>query len=175
MESGAPSVLVVMGVSGAGKSTVAAALAGHLGWDLAEGDDFHPPANLRKMAAGHPLDDADRAPWLQAIAGWIQEQTAAGRQGIVTCSALRRRYRDVLRMPEVVFVLLSPPDDVVANRLAARRGHFMPAALLASQLEALEPPTPEERALTITATGNPQAVAHTVVERLGLPATRRVV
>ena len=100
-------VLVIMGVSGGGKSTVAGLLAGRLGWDLAEGDDMHPAANIAKMAAGHPLDDADRWPWLARVAEWIHVRTAADLPGIVTCSALKRSYRDVLRAPSVVFVWTS--------------------------------------------------------------------
>src|ERR1700761_1029847 len=99
-----PVVLVLMGVSGSGKSTVAALLAGRLGWDFEEGDDLHPPENVAKMHAGHPLNDEDRKPWLAKVAGWITEHTDAGRPGIITCSALKRRYRDVLRGEPVVFV-----------------------------------------------------------------------
>jgi gluconokinase/shikimate kinase len=157
-----------MGVSGSGKSTVAGILAGQLGWDLAEGDDLHPPANVAKMAAGHPLDDEDRWPWLDKVAAWIRQHTAAGRPGIITCSALTKSYRDVLRGDQVVFVYLAGPREQIATRMAARHGHFMPEAMLDSQLETLEPPTPEERAITIDMTGSATEEAEKIIERLGL-------
>ena len=135
-----PPVLVLMGVSGCGKSTVAALLAGRLGWDFEEGDDLHPAANVAKMAAGHPLDDADRRPWLAAVAAWIRQHTDAGRPGIITCSALKKSYRDVLRGDRVMFVYLAGTREQIAARLAARHGHFMPPALLDSQFATLEPP-----------------------------------
>jgi gluconokinase len=135
-------VLVVMGVSGAGKSTVGALLAKELGWGYAEGDAFHPPANVAKMSQGIPLGDDDRLPWLQAIGaaigGWLEE----GRPMVVTCSALRQRYRDILKAgrPEVGFVHLAGAEALIALRLQARKGHFMPPGLLRSQFDALEPP-----------------------------------
>ena len=125
-----PPVLVVMGVSGCGKSTVAGILAGQLDWDLAEGDDLHPEANVAKMAAGVPLTDEDRWPWLDVITEWIADHTAAGWPGAVTCSALKRAYRDKLAGPNVVFVHLAGAKDIVEQRLAARLNHFMPGALL---------------------------------------------
>jgi gluconokinase len=129
-----------MGVSGSGKSAVATALAGILGWPYLDADDLHPPANVAKMAAGHPLDDADRAPWLRAVAAWIGDREAGGQDALAACSALRRRHRDVLRdgHPSVLFAHLAPEPSVLARRLAARHGHFMPAALLGSQLDVLE-------------------------------------
>ncbi len=142
-------VLVVMGVSGSGKSTFAAQLAARLGWDLVEGDDLHPAANVAKMAAGVPLTDEDRAPWLAAIAGWIDAEAEASRSGVITCSALKRAYRDALRRPEVRFVYLEVGRAELERRLAARRGHYMPASLLDSQLEALEPPGDDEDAITV--------------------------
>ena len=120
--------LVLMGVSGCGKSTVAGVLAGRLGWDFGEGDDLHPPENVAKMAAGHPLTDDDRWPWLERVAQWIREHTDAGRPGIITCSALKRSYRDILRGDHVVFVYLHGTREQIATRLAARHGHYMPAA-----------------------------------------------
>lgn len=138
-----------MGVSGCGKSTTAGVLAGRLGWDFAEGDDLHPRANIDKMAHGIPLTDEDRWPWLEVVATWIREHTDAGRPGVMTCSALRRRYRDVLRGEHVVFVYLAGTKDEIAARLAARHGHFMPPALLDSQFAALEEPGPDERAIRI--------------------------
>lgn len=137
--------LVVMGVSGSGKSTVASLLAERLGWEFLEGDDVHPAANVEKMAAGVPLTDEDRAPWLAEIARLVAERIAAGRSVVVTCSALRRRYRDILRRDDLVFVHLTGSQSVVTERLAARTGHFMPSALLDSQFAALEPLEDDER------------------------------
>nr|WP_229673530.1 gluconokinase [Nakamurella endophytica] len=162
-------VLVVMGVSGSGKSTVAALLAGQLGWDLEEGDDLHPPENVAKMAAGTPLTDQDRWPWLETVASWIMEHTMAGLPGIITCSALKRSYRDVLRGPDVVFVYLRGSRDMIGARMAARVNHFMPAALLDSQLSTLEPPGPDEQVLTVDIAGRrPAQEAAEVVQRLRL-------
>ena len=156
----AVTALVVMGVSGAGKSTIARRLAAELGWDFAEGDDLHPAANVIKMAAGEPLTDADRAPWLERVAGWIDAEIAAGRHGVITCSALKRAYRDRLRRPQVVFVYLQVPRAELERRLAGRTGHYMPASLLDSQLDALEPPGEDEAAFTVdAATGRARAVA----------------
>jgi gluconokinase len=162
-------VLVLMGVSGAGKSSVAALLAGRLGWPFAEGDDMHPQANIDKMAAGHPLHDEDRWPWLERVAAWIAEHVAAGQGGIITCSALKRRYRDVLAGPGVLFVYLTSSKEQIAERLIARHGHFMPAALLDSQFADLEPPGPDENALTIEVTGTAQQTAAEILDRLDLP------
>lgn len=163
-----PVVLVVMGVSGSGKSTVAGLLAGRLGWDLEEGDDLHPPANVAKMAAGHPLTDEDRKPWLAEVAAWIREHTDAGRPGLITCSALKRAYRDVLRGEHVVFVHLSGTHEVIARRLAARHGHFMPASLLDSQFATLEEPGADERAITIDISAGASAEAERIITTLGL-------
>ncbi|MDP5227203.1 MULTISPECIES: gluconokinase [Arthrobacter] len=164
-------VLVVMGVSGSGKSTVAGFLAGSLGWELAEGDDFHPAANVAKMAAGHPLTDDDRWPWLDTIAGWIKDRDKLGEPGVVTCSALKKRYRDVLRGPNVVFVYLHGRRNQIADRLQARHGHFMPPELLQSQFEALEEPTPDENVLIVDIEGTPAEEAHRIIDGLGLKAT----
>jgi gluconokinase len=161
-------VLVIMGVSGSGKSTVAAILAARLGWDLEEGDDLHPPAHVAKMAAGHPLNDEDRRPWLRNVAAWIRLHVAAGRPGIITCSALKKSYRDVLRRDPVVFVYLAGTPEQIAARMAARHGHFMSAAMLDSQLQTLEPPTPEERAITIDIAGSAAEEADKIIERLHL-------
>jgi gluconokinase len=160
-------VLVIMGVSGSGKSTVAGLLAGRLGWDLAEGDDMHPPANVAKMAAGHPLDDEDRRPWLTTIATWIHEHTATGRPGIVTCSALKRSYRDVLRGDDVVFVYLHGTREQIAARLIARHGHYMPPTLLDSQFATLEPPDDDEHAWWIDIGPAPGVQADEIQRRLG--------
>jgi gluconokinase/shikimate kinase len=161
-------VLVLMGVSGSGKSTVAALLAGRLGWDFEEGDELHPAANIAKMAAGHPLDDTDRKPWLEKVAAWITEHTAAGEPGIITCSALERRYRDVLRGEHVIFVYLAGTQHQIADRLAARHGHFMPPSLLDSQFAILEPPGPDENAITVHISASSSELADEIIHRLGL-------
>jgi gluconokinase len=161
-------VLVIMGVSGVGKSTVAALLAEKLGWEFAEGDVMHPTANVEKMAAGHPLDDADRWPWLEIVASWIREHTESGRPGIITCSALKRSYRDVLRGPDVVFVHLAGPTELIGSRIAERQGHFMPPVLLDSQLATLEPLGADERHLVIDAGRSPEVEAAEILAELGL-------
>lgn len=161
-------VLVVMGVSGSGKSTLAAAVARRLGWSFAEGDDMHPPANVAKMRAGTPLTDEDRSPWLDEVAGWIRDRLDSGRPGVVTCSALKRSYRDVLRAPGVVFVHVAGDAAAIEQRMAARSGHFMPTSLLASQLATLEPPQPDEAHVTVTADRAPDEESAEVVARLGL-------
>jgi carbohydrate kinase (thermoresistant glucokinase family) len=158
-------VVVVMGVSGSGKSTIATLLASRLGWDFAEGDDFHPQANVRKMAAGQPLTDADRQPWLQAVAGWIEDELRRGRSGVITCSALKRSYRDRLRRPGVRFAYLEVSRAELERRLRARPGHFMPASLLDSQLETLQPPDPHEQAITVAAL-EPEHTVETLVAAL---------
>jgi gluconokinase len=147
--------IVVMGVSGSGKSTVAATLVDRLGWEFAEGDDFHPAANVEKMRAGHPLDDEDRWPWLRSLAAWIGEHERAGRNVVVTCSALKRSYRDLLRdgHPSVWFAHVDVDRDVLAQRLAARQGHFMPPSLLDSQLATLEPLGDDEPGAVIDGDG----------------------
>jgi len=154
----AATVVVVMGVSGSGKSTLATRLASGLGWDFLEGDLLHPAANVAKMQAGTPLDDADRQPWLQAIAAWIAEHLHAGRNGVVACSALRRVYRDRLRDagPGVRFVYLQVSRAVLYQRLRHRH-HFMPASLLDSQLATLEEPGADEGAVCVAAAGTLEA------------------
>lgn len=143
--------LVVMGVAGSGKSTVAAVLRDRLGWAAAEGDDFHPAANVAKMSSGTPLTDDDRWPWLDLIAGWTAERDAAGESTIVTCSALRRVYRDRLRTApgRTVFLHLAGSRDLLAGRMTQRTDHFMPSSLLPSQLEALEPLAADEKGFSI--------------------------
>ncbi|WP_433673342.1 gluconokinase [Nocardia sp. CA-136227] len=152
-----------MGVAGSGKSTVAGIVARTLGWDLLEGDDLHPPANRAKMAAGRPLTDADRGPWLAAVAEWMSAEFAAGRSGIVACSALKRSYRDILRAghpdADLTFVHLTGSREVLRARLLARTDHFMPPDLLNSQLETLEPPGPDEHAITLEIDRPPAEVA----------------
>jgi gluconokinase len=141
--------IVVMGPSGCGKTTLARALALALDWRYVEGDELHTPANIEKMAAGRPLDDADRAPWLTRVGAALAEQP--GRGVVAACSALKRRYRDVLRAAagNIAFVLPSLPRDVLAQRLAHRSGHYMPASLLDSQLADLEPPADDENGIVI--------------------------
>ena len=165
-----PLVLVVMGVSGCGKSTVAALLAGRLHWEFEEGDSLHPPANVEKMAAGHPLTDADRMPWLEKVADWIDDRHAADENGVITCSALKRSYRELLnrRHAGVIFVYLSGSRDLIASRMAARQGHFMPTALLDSQFATLEEPAPDEPAVTIEIGRKPKAIAKAIIAELHL-------
>ena len=161
-------VLVVMGVTGTGKSTVAGLLAGRLGWDLEEGDDLHPAANVAKMRGGQALTDEDRWPWLDRVGAWIRTHADSGRQGVITCSALKRSYRDRLCGPGVVFVHLAGTRAAVEARLRGRRDHFMPAALLSSQLADLEPLQPDERGLVVALGGRPQDEADQVLSALGL-------
>ncbi len=163
-------VLVVMGVSGCGKSTVAAILAGQLGWDLEEGDDLHPASNVAKMEAGTPLTDEDRWPWLEKVADWIRDHTNAGLPGVITCSALKRSYRDVLRGEHVVFVHLAGSKETIARRLNARLDHYMPGSLLDSQLATLEPPGPDENALVVNLGRRPAEEAAEIILRLRLTA-----
>jgi gluconokinase len=147
---------VVMGVSGAGKTTVGERLAERLNWKFEEGDRLHPPENVAKMKSGHPLSDSDRAPWLGALAGVINLWQARGICGVITCSVLKRQYRRriISDRPWVRLVYLDGPRELIAGRLAARRGHFMPASLLDSQFAALEPPDPDENPITV-AIGQP--------------------
>src|SRR3954471_5393677 len=179
--------IVVMGVSGAGKSTVAAELVKRLGWDFAEGDEFHPPENVEKMRAGIPLDDEDRWPWLRRLAGWIGEHEAAGANAIVTCSALKRAYRDLLRdgHPSVLFAhtrasrarrraaprsVGSAPvraaPELIRDRVEHRTGHYMPPSLLDSQLETLEPLEDDEPGARISGAGKPDGVVTTLLSAL---------
>jgi gluconokinase len=161
-------VVVVMGVSGSGKSTVASRLAERLGWDFLEGDDLHPAANVERMRAGVPLTDEDRAPWLAEIARVVEERVSAGGSVVVTCSALRRRYRDVLRRDDLVFAHLAGSRDRIASRLASRAGHFMPAALLDSQFEALEPLGDDEYHVSVDVGRAPEEEIAEILARLGL-------
>jgi carbohydrate kinase (thermoresistant glucokinase family) len=146
-----PTVLLLMGVSGSGKTTVGMQLAQRLGWVFKEGDDLHPAANIAKMQAAEPLTDADREPWLAAVAAWIDGWINAHVCGVITCSALKRSYRRrlVAGRPGVAFVFLHGGQSVLAERLAKRRGHFMPPSLLASQLATLEAPTPDEPVIPV--------------------------
>ncbi|WP_261663088.1 gluconokinase [Deinococcus sp. Marseille-Q6407] len=150
--------LVIMGVSGSGKSTLAAELQRQLGWPFAEADEFHPQANIDKMSRGEALTDRDRWPWLEALRDWMSRQDRAGQPSLVTCSALKRSYRDLLRGAEgeVVFALLHGDRDLLSQRLQRRKGHFMPPSLLDSQLSTLELPAPDEAGvLTLDITRTP--------------------
>jgi gluconokinase len=162
------SPIVVMGVSGSGKSTVGAALAQRLRVPFADGDDLHPPANIAKMTAGHPLDDDDRYPWLEAIGQWLADHHDGG---VMSCSALKRKYRDQMRRhcPDVEFLHLSGSPEVISKRQASRPGHFMPASLLQSQFATLEPLDPDERGIAIDVDQNIDSIVDNYVE---LSATR---
>ncbi|GAB3499455.1 gluconokinase [Amycolatopsis cihanbeyliensis] len=158
------SVIVVMGVAGSGKTTVGTELAAALGVEYAEADSFHPEANVAKMSAGTPLTDADRAPWLSAIAGWISEHAATG--GVVSCSALKRSYRDVLRVDAGVWFLhLHGDRELLAGRMTGRSGHFMPVSLLDSQLADLEPLRPDEPGLTADIATPPEDIVRIALGR----------
>jgi len=170
---GNPPVLLVMGISGSGKSTIAEDLAARLGWPFKEGDALHPEANVAKMHAGIPLTDADRAPWLQRVAEWIDGQRARKQPGIITCSALKRSYRRIVigDRPEARLVYLRGGRDLIARRLAERDGHFMPASLLQSQIDTLEEPGPDEDPLTVDVGPAASQVADTIIRLLGASAT----
>ncbi len=163
-------VLVIMGVSGCGKTTMNEHLGSKLGWDMAEADDFHPQANIDKMAHGVPLTDQDRWPWLDSIHNWIADHIRRGVPGTVTCSALKRIYRDRLRMPGVVFIHLSGDYDSIMERLSKRQGHFMKPQMLRSQFDTLEPLGPDEVHLTIDVDlrMSPEVEAEEVIDTLGL-------
>ncbi len=159
-------VVVVMGVSGTGKSTVGELLAGELGVPYAEADAFHPPVNIAKMTAGTPLDDDDRAPWLKAIGAWARNRAELG--GVVSCSALKRRYRDTLRAaaPGLFFLHLHGERELIARRLGTRAGHFMPTALLDSQFADLEPLQPDEKGATLPVVALPDTVTARAIAAL---------
>ncbi|MDX3227518.1 gluconokinase [Streptomyces sp. ME19-01-6] len=168
-----PQVVVVMGVSGTGKSTVGELLAAELGVPYAEADDFHPPANIAKMSAGTPLDDEDRRPWLDAIGAWAREHAAGG--GVVSCSALRRVYRDRLRAaaPDIFFLHLTGDRDQIAERMKARKGHFFASNMLDSQLATLEPLRPDENGVAVDITPKPETVTERAVAALRRSEARR--
>jgi gluconokinase len=159
-----------MGVAGSGKTTVANILASRLGWHFQEGDALHPQSNIEKMRAGHPLTDADRSEWLKRIADWVDERLDEGQNGIITCSALKRSYRELInrRGSGVVFVFLAGPKSTISQRLASRKGHFMPSNLLDSQFADLEEPGPAEPAIRVDIIGSPDAIAQRIVAELGL-------
>jgi gluconokinase len=165
-------ILIVAGVSGSGKTTVGALVAGRLGWRFADADAFHSAANVAKMRAGIPLTDEDRKPWLRVIGAWMDQRIAAGESAVVTCSALKRAYRDALLTgrPEARMIFLSVSRDEVVRRLATRHAHFFPSALLNSQFDALEPPSADEAAETVVPSGHDPAetaAAIIAIVRLG--------
>lgn len=162
-------IAVVMGVSGSGKTTIAERVAGALGWAFQEGDDLHPPANVEKMRQGIPLTDEDRWPWLAAVAAVIDGWRARGQSGVLTCSALKRAYRDVLVGPrqDVTLVYLHGTRALLSERIAARRGHFMPPSLLDSQFATLEEPGADERPIVVDVAGPIEATVAEVVAQLG--------
>jgi gluconokinase len=161
-------VVVVMGVSGCGKTTIAQGVADRLGWQMLEGDKLHPQANIAKMKAGTPLTDDDRWPWLHAIADAIDKWRGGGVSGVVACSALKRAYRDILigARTDVVLVYLQGSHDLIASRMAARHGHFMPTGLLDSQFATLEEPGEAERPIVVSIVPPPDAIVETVLEKL---------
>jgi gluconokinase len=162
-----PTVIILMGVSGAGKTTIGRRLASALGWDFLDGDDFHPPANVAKMARGEPLDDADRAPWLDRLHDLIAARLAAHQPAILACSALKETYRQRLLAgnPGATIVYLRGDFDLIHRRLNRRTGHYMPPALLQSQFDALEPPA---TALTVDAAASPAAIVRHIRRALGV-------
>ncbi|HEY8307691.1 MAG TPA: gluconokinase [Lapillicoccus sp.] len=165
-----PDIVVVMGVAGSGKTTVAKGIAVSMHWLFAEGDAFHPEANVEKMHSGVPLTDEDRWPWLRLIGDWMSEQEDAGVSAVVTCSALRRVYRDLLRedRPAVRFCHVTSPESTIADRLDHREGHYMPPSLLPSQLATLEPLEDDEPGVTVSGAGSETEVLDRVLHALGL-------
>ncbi|VIO78710.1 Gluconokinase [Bradyrhizobium ivorense] len=165
-----PCALVVMGVSGSGKSTIADHLAVRIGWRYEDGDTFHPPSNVSKMHSGQPLTDEDRWPWLRAIAAEIDRTCKANERAVIACSALKRSYRDVLvhGRRDVRIVFLDGTQELIASRLIVRKGHFMPPGLLASQFKTLEPPTPDERPITVAIDRTVDLIVEDIVNQLKL-------
>jgi carbohydrate kinase (thermoresistant glucokinase family) len=177
----APAVVVVMGVSGSGKSTIGALLAAQLSWRFEDGDRFHPAANVEKMRRGIPLTDDDRWPWLRAIAEWIDQTRQGGEHAVVACSALKRRYRDILvgDRRDVRLVYLDGEEALIARRIAIRHEHFMPQSLLHSQFQALESPGPDENPITVSIAPAPDQIVARILASLdpsshAHPSARRV-
>ncbi len=165
-----PDIVVVMGVAGSGKTTVAKGIAVSMHWIFAEGDAFHPEANVAKMHSGVPLTDEDRWPWLRLIGEWMDGQVEDDVSSVVTCSALRRVYRDLLRegRPNVRFCHITAPETAIADRLDHRAGHYMPPSLLPSQLATLEPLEPDEPGVTVSGEGTEAEVLDRALHALGL-------
>ena len=163
-----PIIVVVMGVSGCGKSTVSTLLAARLGWQFQEGDALHPPENVEKMRGGTPLSDADRIPWLRRIAQKIDDWRRRGESGVLTCSALKRTYRQIIvgDRPEVALVYLKGLPDLIRRRLDTRHDHFMPPALLDSQFSILQEPSPDENPIVVDIGGQPDEIAGEIAHRL---------
>jgi carbohydrate kinase (thermoresistant glucokinase family) len=166
----ASSVLIIMGVSGCGKSTIGALLAARLGWEFEDADWLHPAANVEKMHSGIPLTDEDRRPWLEAVAGWIDHCRDSHQHGVVACSALKRRYRDILNgdRPDVGLVYLKGDEELIARRIATRHEHFMPRSLLHSQFEALEEPGPDENPIVISIEPRPSQIVEQILSVLNI-------
>ena len=166
----APHALIVMGVSGSGKTTIGELLAGRIGWRYEDADTFHPASNVAKMSAGKPLTDEDRWPWLHAIADEIDRASAAGERVVIGCSALRRVYRDLLvhGRTDVQIVYLEGTQALIADRLGERKGHFMPPGLLTSQFGTLEPPTPDEHAITVSIDAPAETIVDDILKQLKL-------
>lgn len=175
MPTDAPRALIVMGVAGSGKSTIAEAVARRLDWHFEDGDDFHPAANVAKMKAGHPLTNDDRWPWLRAIAAEIGRVADSGGHLVIACSALKRAYRDVLRgdRGDVRFVFLDGSHELIAQRMAARKHHFMPPGLLDSQFATLERPTPDEHPISVSIDAPVDEIVGDIVQQLGLVANNQ--
>lgn len=165
-----PCALIVMGVSGAGKSTIGEKLAERLGWKFEDGDRFHPPSNVAKMSAGQPLTDEDRRPWLRAIADEIARICGAAAHVVIASSALKRAYRDILvdGRPDVRIIYLDGTQELIASRLALRKNHFMPPGLLESQFRTLEPPDASENPVTVSIDGSVETVVDDILRRLRL-------
>jgi gluconokinase len=164
-----PSVVIVMGVSGSGKSTIGSMLAHRLHWEFEDADWLHPASNIDKMHSGTPLTDEDRWPWLRAVAAWIDQTRRSGGHGVVPCSALKRRYRDILTAdrPDVRLVYLKGDETLIARRIATRHEHFMPRSLLHSQFEALEEPGPDEHPIVVSIEPRPREVVARILSELG--------
>jgi len=167
-----PCALIVMGVSGAGKSTIGEKLAERLGWKYEDGDRFHPASNVAKMSAGQPLTDEDRWPWLRAIADEIERICEADEHVVIASSALKRAYRDILvhRRSDVRIIYLDGPQELIASRLSLRKNHFMPPGLLESQFRTLEPPDASENPVTASIDGSVEAIVDDILRQLGLDA-----
>jgi gluconokinase len=170
-----PAVIVVMGVSGAGKTTIGKLLGKRLGCEFADGDEFHPRANVKKMRSGVPLTDEDRWPWLHAIAQWIDEKRRENARAVTACSVLKRSYRDVVigERRDVRLVYLEGSPELIARRVAARRGHYMPASLLDSQFATLEPPGPDENPICVSIDPSPDEIVSAIIEQLGAESVVR--
>jgi gluconokinase len=167
--SGGKSVIVMMGVSSSGKTTIGALLAGRLHWEFEDADWFHPESNIDKMHAGIPLTDEDRWPWLKAIAAWIDQARAQGHHAVLACSALKRSYRNIIigDRADVALVYLKGSEPLIARRIATRHGHFMPPRLLHSQFEALEEPGADEHPIIVSVEPKPRDVVEQIIAKLG--------